>query len=157
MGEHIAYHRSRFATQLPADRRYTSSHFWLAEEAGGIWRVGFTKLATWLLGDPVEFEFSVRPGTRIAGGQEIGWVEGLKALHTVYSVAEGEFLEAGSAIASDITLIEADPYERGWLYRVRGNPAPGAVDVHRYMALLDDAVDAVIRGREEECGGACEG
>ena len=119
--------------------------------------MGFTKLATWLLGDPVEFEFSVRPGTRIAGGQEIGWVEGLKALHTVYSVAEGEFLEAGSAIASDITLIEADPYERGWLYRVRGNPAPRTVDGRRYMALLDDAVDAASRGREEECGGECEG
>ena len=157
MGEHIPYSRSRFTTQLPADRRYTASHFWLAEEEGGIWRVGFTRMAVWLLGDPVEFEFSVRPGTRIAGGQEIGWVEGLKALHTVYSVAEGEFLEAGSAIASDITLIEADPYERGWLYRVRGNPAPGAVDVRRYMALLDDAVDAAIRGREEECGGECEG
>ena len=157
MGGHIPYRRSRFSTQLPADRHYTASHFWLLEEAGGVWRIGFTKMATWLLGDPVEFAFPVRPGTWIAAGQEIGWVEGLKALHTVYSVAEGPFLEAGSEIASDITLIDADPYERGWLYRVRGNPAPGAVDVHRYMAFLDDAVDAVIRGREQECGGACEG
>ena len=157
MGEHIPYQRSRFTTRLPADRRYTASHFWLAEEAGGIWRVGFTKMATWLLGDPVEFEFSVRPGTRIAAAQEIGWVEGLKALHTLYSVADGEFLETGSGISNDITLMEADPYERGWLYRVRGNPAPGAVDVQRYMTLLDDAVDAVVRGREAECGGECEG
>ncbi len=157
MGEHIPYRRSRFSTDLPADRRYTPSHFWLAEEAGGIWRVGFTKLATWLLGDPVEFEFSVQPGTMIAAAQEIGWVEGLKAMHAIYSVVEGEFVEAGVEIASDITLIDTDPYERGWLYRVRGNPAPGAVDVQHYMTLLDDAVDAVIRGREAECGGACDG
>ena len=113
-------------------------------------------MATWLLGDPVEFAFSVRPGATIAAAQEIGWVEGLKALHTLYAVAEGEFLEAGVEIARDITLLESDPYDRGWLYRVRGNPAPGAVDVHAYMALLHDAVDAVIRGREEECGGDCE-
>jgi glycine cleavage system H protein len=157
MGEPILYRRSRFTTQLPADRCYTPSHFWLAAEAGSIWRVGFTRLATWLFGDPVEFKFSVSPGMPIAAAQEIGWVEGLKALHTVYSVAEGEFLESGSGIESDITLIESDPYERGWLYRVRGNPTPGAVDVHRYMTLLDDAVDAVIRGREAECGGECEG
>jgi glycine cleavage system H protein len=157
VGEYIPYSRSRFTTRLPADRRYTASHFWLAEEAGGIWRVGFTRLAVWLLGDPVEFEFSVRLGTRIAAAQEIGWVEGLKALHTVHSVAEGEFLEAGGEIARDITLIDTEPYERGWLYRVRGDPAPGAVDVHRYVALLDDAVDAVIRGREAVCGGECEG
>lgn len=156
MGEKILYHRSRFTTRLPDDRRYTSSHFWLAEEAGGIRRVGFTRMATWLLGDPVEFEFSVRPGVTIAAGQEIGWVEGLKALHTLYAVAEGEFLEAGGEIAGDITLIDTDPYESGWLYRVRGTPAPGTMDVHGYMALLDDAVDAVIRGREEECGGDCE-
>jgi glycine cleavage system H protein len=155
--EPIHYRRSRFTTRLPADRRYTPSHFWLAEEAGGIWRVGFTQLATWLLGDPVEFDFSVRPGMRIAAAQDIGWVEGLKALQTIYSAVEGEFLEAGSEIAGDIGLIETDPYERGWLYRVCGIPGQGAVDVHRYIALLDDAVDAVIRGRESACGGECEG
>jgi glycine cleavage system H protein len=152
----ITYRRSRFSTQLPAGRLYTPSHFWLLEEPGGIWRVGFTKLATWLLGDPVEFEFSVLPGARIAAAQEIGWVEGLKALQTLYSVIDGEFVEAGSGIASDITRIEADPYERGWLYRARGNPEAGTVDVHAYTALLDDAVDKIIRGREAECGGECE-
>ena len=114
-------------------------------------------MATWLLGDPVEFDLPLLPGTPVAAAREIGWVEGLKALHTLYSVAEGEFLEAGIGIARDITLIDTDPYGRGWLYRVRGNPAPGTVDVHRYIALLDDAVDAVIRGREAACGGGCEG
>jgi glycine cleavage system H protein len=155
--EPVAYKRSRFTAQLPADRLYTPSHFWLAEDAPGIWRVGFTQLATWLLGDPVEFAFFVEPGAPLATGQEIGWVEGLKSLHTLYSVADGEFLEAGDAIAEDITRIDADPYELGWLYRVRGNPAPDAVGVEHYVVLLDAAVDAVIRGREAECGGECEG
>jgi glycine cleavage system H protein len=155
--EPIHYRRSRFTTQLPTDRRYTPSHCWLLEEAPGIWRVGFTQLATWLLGDPVEFAFTAGPGTRIVPAQEIGWVEGLKALHTIHSVAEGEFLDAGSEIAADITLIGSDPYQRGWLYRVRGNPDPAAVDVQGYLTQLDQAVDAVIRGRESECGGECDG
>ena len=155
--EPLPYQRSRFRTELPADRRYTPSHFWLAEEVGGIWRIGFTQFAVWLLGDPVEFAFSIDPETRVAARADIGWVEGLKALHTLYSVAEGAFLESNAGIAEDIARIESDPYGGGWLYRVRGAPAPGTVDVHGYMALLDDAVDLVIRGREAECGGECDG
>jgi len=156
-GENILYQRSRFATQLPVSCRYTPSHFWLLEESAGVWRIGFTKLATWLLGDPVEFEFSVRAGAAVSVGQEIGWVEGLKALHTLYPVAEGQFLSACEEIISDITLIGSDPYGLGWLYRVRGKPAAESVDVHAYITVLDEAVDNVIRGREEECGGTCAG
>ena len=156
-GESISYQRGRFATRLPADRRYTASHYWLREESDGIWRVGFTKLATWLLGDLVEHEFSIPAGSIVAVGQEIGWVEGLKALNTVHSVAEGEFLGAGDEIQSDITLIESDPYERGWLYRVRGKPLPDSFDVHRYVAVMDETIDEVLRDRQEECGGPYAG
>jgi glycine cleavage system H protein len=155
MGELIAYVRPRFATELPVECRYTASHFWLREEAEGVWRIGFTKLATWLLGDPVEFEFSWGPGAVVAVGQEIGWVEGLKALTTIPSVAEGELLGTGDGIRSDITLIGSEPYTRGWLYRVRGRPAPDCIDVHGYIALLDAAIEAIVRSRQDECGGDC--
>jgi glycine cleavage system H protein len=157
MGETIPYRRSRFVTSLPAERRYTASHCWLAEEPDGIWRVGMTKFAAWLLGDLVEYEFSAPAHSAVTVGQEIGWLEGLKSLTTIRAVAEGAFLGSGSEIASNITLIESDPYERGWLYRVRGIAAADSVDVHGYMAILDEAVDNVIRGREEECAGECEG
>jgi glycine cleavage system H protein len=156
MGESISYRRSRFATDLPAGRRYTVSHCWLAEEPQGVWRVGFTKFAAWLLGDLVEYEFSVAAGAPVAVGQEIGWVEGLKSLTAIHAVAEGEFLDSGNEISRDITLIDSDPYRRGWLYRVRGKAAD-SVDVHGYIALLDEAVDNVVRSRQEECGGECEG
>jgi glycine cleavage system H protein len=153
MSETILYQRGRFATRLPVDRRYTPSHYWLLEESEGVWRIGFTKLAAWLLGDPVEHEFSILAGSTVAVGQEIGWVEGLKAIHTVCSVAEGEFLGSGDEIQTDITLIESDPYERGWLYRVRGKPAPDSLDVHRYAAVLDQTIDEAMLDRQEECEG----
>ena len=157
MIETIPYRRSRFVTDLPRNRRYTASHCWLAEEPHGVWRVGFTKFAAWLLGDLVEYEFSVRTGLAVAAGQEIGWVEGLKSLTSIHSVVSGEFLNSGDEISADITLIDSDPYQRGWLYRVRGDPAADAVDVHGYAAILDAAVDDAVRNRREECGGACEG
>jgi glycine cleavage system H protein len=157
MGETILYQRARFATRLPVDRRYTPSHCWLLEESAWIWRIGFTKLATWLLGDPVEHEFSILDGSAVAVGQEIGWVEGLKAVQTVCSVAEGEFLGAGDEIQTDITLMDSDPYERGWLYRVRGKPTPDSFDVHAYVAVLDQTIDEVLLSRQEECEGPYAG
>ena len=153
----ISYQRGRFATRLPGDLRYTASHYWLREESDGVWRIGFTKLAAWLLGDLVEHEFTIPAGSVVAVGQEIGWAEGLKALNTVYSVAEGEFLGGGDEIQSDITLIESDPYERGWLYRVRGKPLPDSFDAHGYIAVLDETIDEVLRDRQEECGGLYAG
>ena len=157
MDESISYRRSRFVTELPAEHRYTASHCWLEEESGGVWRVGFTKFAAWLLGDLVEYEFRVTAGAAVTVGQDIGWVEGLKSLTAIHSVVAGEFLESGDGISADITLIDSDPYERGWLYRVRGTAQADTVDVYAYMAILDAAVDLALRNRREECGGECEG
>ncbi len=112
-GHIIPYKRSRFSTRLPADRRYTAAHYWLLEEARGVWRVGFTKFATRMLGDLVEYEFSITAGAPVTVGQEIGSIEGFKAVTSLFSVAEGEFLGAGDSLGSDITAVESDPYGRG--------------------------------------------
>src|SRR5204863_1742893 len=149
------YQRGRFAADLRADCRYTASHYWLAEEPPGVWRIGITQFAAWVLGDPVEFEFSAGAGARVIAGQEIGWVEGLKSVHTIYAGAAGEFLGAGEGVSSDITLLASDPQGRGWLYRVRGEPSPDNLGAGAYVKLLDEAVDEVMRLRQEECGGDC--
>jgi glycine cleavage system H protein len=150
--EVIVYKRSRFATRLPVDRRYTAAHYWLLEESPGVWLVGFTQFATRMLGDLVEYEFSVAPGGTVAVGQDIGWVEGFKAVTTIFCVAQGEFLGPGESIREDITLIESDPYGRGWLYRVRGEPEPGSMDVYGYVAVLDATIDKMLESRHESEG-----
>lgn len=147
--EIILYKRARFTTRLPVDRRYTPAHYWLFEESSGVWRIGFTKFATRMLGDLVEYDFSVTTGTFVAVGQEIGSIEGFKALTTLYSVAEGEFLGLGDGLTSDITSVESDPYGRGWLYRVRGKPDGGSLDVHGYIAVLDATIDRLLAARHE--------
>ena len=38
----LAFSRSKFKTRLPTDRLYTSGHFWMAPEADGRCRVGFS-------------------------------------------------------------------------------------------------------------------
>lgn len=145
----IPYKRSRFSTRLPVDRRYTAAHYWLREETPGVWQVGFTKFATRMLGDLVEYDFFVKPGDAVTVGQDIGSIEGFKAVTTIFSVADGEFLGAGDTLRSDITAAETDPYGRGWLYCVRGRPDPASVDVHGYVAMLDTTIDRLLASRHE--------
>lgn len=140
----VYYKRSRFSGRLPADRLYTPSHFWLLQVEPGLWRVGFTKFATRMLGDFVEHGFQAKPGDPVAIGQTIGWVEGFKALTDLYCVLDGTFVGANPAVDQDVTLTDTDPYGRGWLYAVRGTPDPNATDVHGYAALLDLTIDKML-------------
>jgi glycine cleavage system H protein len=150
--ETVYYRRSRFTTHLPVNRRYSPAHYWLLEEGEGRWRVGFTRFATRMLGDIVEFDFRVAAGDPIELGDEIGSVEGLKAVTTVFSAGTGRFLGEGSAVRADVTLVESDPYGEGWLYRLQGTPAHDAVDVRGYVAILDATIDRMLAGRHEGAG-----
>lgn len=143
----VYYRRSRFTTHLPRDRRYSPAHYWLLEESSGIWRVGFTRFATRMLGDMVEFDFTVKEGQAVALGDEIGTVEGLKAVTVIFASGTGHFLGASEQLRSDVTLVESDPYGTGWLYRLQGAPPPDAVDVDGYVAILDATIDRMMANR----------
>ena len=145
----VYYRRSRFTTHLPRDRRYSPAHYWLLQESPGVWRVGLTKFATRMLGDIVEFELGVAPGAPVDVGDEIGSIEGLKAVTSVFCAGSGRFLGEGQALRQDVTLAESDPYGEGWLYRLQGSPAPDAVDVDGYVAILDATIDRMLAGRHD--------
>jgi glycine cleavage system H protein len=112
--------------------------------------VGFTKFATRMLGDLVEYRFEVEPGGAITVGQQIGWVEGFKALSEVYSVVEGGFEGVNPELEREVTLVDSDPYRRGWLYQARGQAELAAVDAQGYAAILDATIDKML---EKQGGG----
>ncbi len=140
----VSYRRSRFSTRLPDDRSYTASHFWLLPQGEGVYRVGFTQFATRMLGDLVEHGFEVKPGTAVSLGDTVGWVEAFKATTDLYCPGTGTFLEMNTALETDPTLFDSDPYGRGWLYTFRGDPDPGATDVAGYVRQLDLAIDKIM-------------
>jgi glycine cleavage system H protein len=71
---------------------------------------------------------------------EIGWVEGFKASSDVYCVLHGEFAGGNPALAADACIVRSDPYLDGWLYAVRGAPEDDHLDVHGYIALLQETI-----------------
>jgi glycine cleavage system H protein len=146
------YKRSRFVTHLPTDYLYTSSHYWLLRDGAGTWKVGLTRFATRMLGDIVELGFNVAADDVIACGQEIGFVEGFKAVSDIYSVVDGAFAGANTDLDRDITVLEQDPYGRGWLFRAAGTPDPQHWDAAGYAAILDTTIDGMLASRHDRTG-----
>lgn len=140
---HVQYDRSKFSTRLPADRLYTASHSWLKEHEPGVWHVGFTKFATRMLGEPVEYDFEVELKASIRAGDIIGWIEGFKAVTDLFCPLGGCFAGSNSDLEDEIALIQSDPYRRGWLYAVEGTPGDDCVDVEQYVSVLDGTIDRI--------------
>jgi glycine cleavage system H protein len=148
--EAVAYRRANFSTRLPVDCLYSPSHFWLAQRTDGVWRVGFTKFASRMLGELVDHGFQVKPGSALLPGQILGWVEGFKAISDVFGVGEGHFRGGNPDLTDQITLVNKDPYGDGWLYEFDGQPDVHCVDVRGYQAILDKTIDKLLEKQATE-------
>lgn len=141
----LSYCRARFSAQLPVAWLYAPTHEWLARQPDGGWRVGFTNFGTRMLGEMVECGFHAAKGTTVSAGQAIGWIEGFKAVVDLLCVGEGRFRRGNPALADRVALVNDAPFAGGWLYEFEGEPAPGWLDVAGYRALLDEAIDRLLR------------
>ena len=147
--EELYYRQLLFRTRLLGDRLYTPSHFWIQQQNSGLWRIGLTKFASRMLGDVVEIGFDCEPGATVRLGDTIGWFEGFKARTDLFSVAQGVFEGRNPLLVDRIAAVDDDRYRRGWLYEVRGEAEPNAMDMHAYAALLDETIARMRRSREE--------
>ena len=140
----LLFKRSHFATHLPVDCIYSPSHFWAREGKDDVWRIGFTKFATRMLGDMVDHDFEAKAGETIKPGQILGWVEGFKAISDVYGFCAGEFVGVNLALTGNIALINKKPYADGWLYKARGTLDDKCIDVHGYAAILNQTINKML-------------
>lgn len=151
------YKRATFVTHLPKDYLFSPSHYWLAPEEPGRWRVGFTKFATRMLGEMVDHQFEKNRGDAVVSGEIVGSVEGFKAISDVYSPVSGRFLEGNPLLAQDPGKITEDPYGEGWLFRMEGEPDVRCSNFESYCVLLDATIDRMLEkqaaGGEEESAG----
>ena len=143
----LHYRRAKFSARLYRDRLYTAGHAWLKREEGALWRVGFTNFAVRMLGDPVEMDFEVASGDAVDTGQEIGWIEGLKAVSDLYAPLTGIFRGGNAALLENLDMLRRDPFDKGWMFRIEGEPGPGCIDLDGYAAVLDVTLDRMLGNR----------
>jgi glycine cleavage system H protein len=119
------------AESYPEDLRYHSEHDWARIE-GDDATFGITWYAQDALGEVVFFD-PPEVGASIKANEPYAEVESVKAVSDVISPLSGEVTEVNEAVSETPELINEDPYDAGWLVKVRLSD-PGEVD-----GLLDAA------------------
>jgi glycine cleavage system H protein len=122
---------------VPNDLRYTKDHEWVRTD-GDLATVGVTAYAADQLGDIVFVELP-EPGRSLEQFAAFGVVESVKAVSDLFAPMSGEVVEANGALSASPELVNASPYDHGWMVRVR------VADPAQLEDLLDpDAYDALI-------------
>src|ERR1700730_7102958 len=103
---------------IPAELRYTAEHEWVSVE-GTVISVGITEYAAQQLGDVVYVSLPAA-GTAVTAGEPCGEVESVKSVSDLYSPVDGEVTEINSELEDDPSLVNAEPYAAGGMFRIRG-------------------------------------
>jgi glycine cleavage system H protein len=130
---------------VPAELHYTPEHEWVALD-GTTASIGITEYAAQQLGDVVYVSLPA-PGTAVTAGEPCGEVESVKSVSDLYSPVDGEVAEINTELEGDPSLVNAEPYAAGWLFRVRvpqdgdGQPAlpPDLLSAAEYEELTKSA------------------
>ncbi len=80
--------------------------------------VGITDHAQDALGDVVFIELP-EVGAKLAASDEAGVVESVKAASDIYAPVAGEVVAINSQLEDEPELVNADPYNDGWFYRLQ--------------------------------------
>ncbi|MCP4413205.1 MAG: glycine cleavage system protein GcvH [Gammaproteobacteria bacterium] len=102
---------------IPSELKFSKEHEWVKLDGEGLATIGITDHAQELLGDMVYIELP-EVSNHIAIGDETGVVESVKAASDIYAPLSGEILEVNEALADEPELVNSDPYNEGWLYKM---------------------------------------
>jgi len=128
-------------SEIPGNLRYAKTHEWIRLEGDGTATVGITDHAQDAMGDLVYVQLP-EVGEQKTAGDETGVVESVKAASDIYAPVDGEIIEVNSALEDTPELVNEDPYERGWLFKLRVNDEAQVEDLltaDQYQAQLDNA------------------
>ncbi len=115
----------------PTDLRFATSHEWVRLE-GDIATVGISHHAQEELTDVVFVELPSL-GRKVDAGDPTAVVESVKAASDIYAPVAGEVVEVNPEVESDPSLVNSDPYGKGWIFKLRVKNVADAA------ALLDPA------------------
>jgi glycine cleavage system H protein len=96
---------------------FSKEHEWVKLD-GDVATVGITEYAQHSLGDIVYVELP-RVGAEIKQFEGIGVVESVKAVSDLFTPIGGEIVETNGALEEDPALVNREPFEGGWLFKVR--------------------------------------
>ncbi len=122
---------------IPENLKYSNDHEWLKMD-GEFAYVGITKYAAEQLGDIVFVDVNTVDET-LDQNEVFGSVEAVKTVSDLMIPVSAEVLEFNSELDGNPALINEDPYEKGWIIKIKPtNPAEtdGLLTAAQYADLI---------------------
>lgn len=117
--------------------KFTEEHEWLKLDGDEV-IVGITEHAAEQLGDLVFIELPAE-GATVAKGDEIVTIESVKAASDIAAPLDGTITEVNAAIVENPALVNEDPMEDGWFFKMTlDDPSEldGLMDEEAYRAYI---------------------
>ena len=108
-------------SEVPQNLLYTKDHEWVRQE-DDLWVVGITAYAQESLGDITYIELP-EVDSHFDANDTFGVVESVKAASDLYLPVSGTVLEKNESLDAAPETLNQDPYEKGWLIKIKADDA----------------------------------
>jgi glycine cleavage system H protein len=98
---------------FPEDIIYSAEHIWLRVD-GNMATIGITDYAQERLGDILSVEF-IENDTYVERDETFGSIESVKEVVDLISPISGTVVVINEDILEDVSIINRDPFDTGWL------------------------------------------
>ena len=119
----------------PDDRKYLKSHEWVKVD-GDVAYVGITDYAVSHLSDLVFLDLP-DVGTDLMANEPFGEIESVKAVSDLMSPVDGEVVEVNADLVDALDRVANDPYNAGWMVKVRSAGISGMLDAAAYQKVTE--------------------
>ncbi len=114
---HYNTHLKQYEMNIPDNLKYTKDHEWVKIE-GDTAIIGITDFAQHELGDIVFVEVDT-VGESLDKEETFGTIEAVKTVSDLFMPMGGEVLEFNEELESSPDIINKDPYNEGWIIKVK--------------------------------------
>ena len=104
--------------KIPQGIYFSRNHTWAHLGESGAAKIGLDDFLQHVIGN-IELTNFKNPGEPIKKGELLTEIKQEGKLLKVYSPVSGEVLETNSGLNEDPGIINSDPYDNGWIYRVK--------------------------------------
>ena len=104
--------------QIPEGLLYSEGHLWLKREGKNKARIGLTSVGRRILGEIIDIELP-EEGEEMTKDEAFGSLESTRKVVDLLAPVSGQVLEINEAIIDAPEIINEDPYDEGWLIKIK--------------------------------------
>ncbi|EGA68662.1 glycine cleavage system protein H [Vibrio sinaloensis DSM 21326] len=120
--------------------KFADSHEWVRDNGDGTVTIGISEHAQEMLGDVVFVDLP-EVEDEVEAGESFSLVESVKAASDIYAPITGEIVEINEELEDSPELINEEPYEGGWIVKVKMSDASeldNLKDADEYLNSIED-------------------